>query len=170
MGADNPDQSSIISQTDRVAAARAALGKESALLMLAIKEHLTRDQWRKLNDIQDGKILEFGLPSTPPTTGPNGEKIYTVGGPVQKPKGVHQPLPSYTDAAKDARIEGIILLQAVIRKDGSVGNIKVLKGLGYGLDEKAVETVTREWQFIPGTLNDVPVDVIAHMELSFRLY
>jgi TonB family protein len=47
------------------------------------------------------------------------------------------PLPEYTDAARANRIEGIVMLQVVIHKDGSVTVKKVLRGLGYGLDEKA---------------------------------
>jgi TonB family protein len=170
MGADNPDRSSIISQTDRVAAARAALGKESALLMLEIKEHLTQEQWKKISDIQDGKVVNSREATTSPTPGPHGEMIYTAGGPVNAPKIVRQPVPSYTQPARAARVEGIILLEIVVRKDGTVGNAKIIRGLGYGLDESAISTVTNEWLFIPGTLNDVPVDIIANIEVSFRLY
>jgi TonB family protein len=170
MGADNPDRSAIINQTDRVAAARAALGKESALLMLAIKEHLTQEQWKKLSEIEDGKVINSRAAMTSPTAGPQGEKIYVAGGPVNTPKIVRQPMPSYTQPARDARVEGIVLLQIIVRKDGTVGNAKIIRGLGYGLDESAIEKITREWLFIPGTIDDVPVDVLANIEVSFRLY
>ena len=63
-----------------------------------------------------------------------------------------------------------MLVNAVIQKNGSVGQIKVIKGLGYGLDESVVNTISREWKFKPGTLNDEPVDVSVVMEVSFRLY
>ena len=86
------------------------------------------------------------------------------------PQVLQQPKPSYTEKAKEARIEGIMLVSAVIRKNGSVDQIKVIKGLGYGLDESAVNTISREWKFKPGTLNDEPVDVSVVMEVSFRLY
>ena len=62
------------------------------------------------------------------------------------------------------------MVGAVIQKNGSVGQIKILKGLGYGLDESVVNTISREWKFKPGTLNDEPVDVSVVMEVSFRLY
>jgi TonB family protein len=61
-------------------------------------------------------------------------------------------------------------MQVVIRKDGQVANVRVLQGLGYGLDESAIETISRDWRFAPGTLEGGPVDVQANIEVSFRLY
>ncbi len=62
--------------------------------------------------------------------------------------------------------------QVVIRADGRIDpdlGVRILSGLGYGLDESALRTVTREWRFQPGMLNDTPVDVHANVEISFRL-
>ena len=67
-------------------------------------------------------------------------------------------------------VEGIILLQAIVRKDGSIDSFKVLKGIGYGLDESAVNTIARDWKYEPGTRNGKPVDVRIVIETSFRLY
>jgi protein TonB len=89
---------------------------------------------------------------------------------VKPPKGLQQPAPPYTQAARDARIEGILLVSAVIQKDGSVGQFKVMRGLGYGLDESAIDTIAKRWKFQPGTLNGQPVKVSVVMEVSFRLY
>jgi TonB family protein len=61
-------------------------------------------------------------------------------------------------------------LETIVRKDGSVDQIKVVRGLGYGLDESAINTIKAEWKFQPGTLNGQPVDVIVHIETSFRLF
>jgi hypothetical protein len=63
-----------------------------------------------------------------------------------------------------------LLIQAVVRKNGSVDVIRVLRGLGYGLDESAVSTISQKWRFAPGTLDGIPVDVIANIEVSFRLF
>jgi TonB family protein len=98
-----------------------------------------------------------------------GPGVYAAGGDVTKPVGLTQPLPPYTDEARDARIEGIMLLKAVIRKDGSVTNVQVIRGLGYGLDERAVETIARKWRFQPGTKNGQPVNVLATIEVAFKL-
>jgi periplasmic protein TonB len=82
---------------------------------------------------------------------------------------VTTPMPPYTDEARRAGIEGIMVLQAIIRKNGTVTDVKVIKGLGYGLDESAVNTIVARWRFHPGTLNGEPVDVIASEEVRFRM-
>ncbi len=100
----------------------------------------------------------------------SGVGPYVVGGGVKAPIAIYQPLPAYTEEARKARAEGIVLIQAIIRKDGSVDSFKVLRGLGYGLDESAINTIATKWRFKPGTLNGTPVDVQANIEVSFRLY
>ncbi|MBM3791480.1 MAG: TonB family protein [Acidobacteria bacterium] len=99
-----------------------------------------------------------------------GDGVYSVGGGVSAPIPVTQPLPHYTEEARKARVEGIVLLQAIIRKDGSVDSFKVIRGLGYGLDESAINTIATKWRFRPGTMNGRPVDVQANIEVTFRLY
>jgi periplasmic protein TonB len=99
-----------------------------------------------------------------------GTGPYVVGGGVRSPIPLLQPLPPYTEAARKARVEGLVLLQAVVRKDGTVDSFRVLRGLGYGLDESAINTIATKWRFKPGTLNGTPVDVQANIEISFRLY
>ena len=100
----------------------------------------------------------------------SGVGPYVVGGGVKAPVAIYQPLPIYTEEARKARAEGIVMIQAVIRRDGSVDSFKVLRGLGYGLDESAINTIATKWRFKPGTLNGTPVDVQANIEVSFRLY
>jgi len=95
---------------------------------------------------------------------------YVVGNGVKPPIAIYQPLPAYTEEARKARAEGIVLIQAIIRRDGTVDSFKVLRGLGYGLDESAINTIATKWRFRPGTLNGSPVDVQANIEVSFRLY
>lgn len=99
-----------------------------------------------------------------------GDGVYTVGGGVTNPTPIFMPLPMYTEAARKARVEGIVMLQAVVRKNGTVDSFRVVRGLGYGLDESAINTIATKWRFKPGTLNGQPVDVLANIEVSFRLY
>jgi TonB family protein len=94
---------------------------------------------------------------------------YLVGNGVIAPVPLSQPLPSYTVEAQKARAEGIVLIRVVIRRDGTIDNIKVLRGLGYGLDESAINTIANKWRFKPGTRNGEAVDVQADIEVSFRL-
>lgn len=100
----------------------------------------------------------------------SGVGPYVVGNGVSEPIPILNPRPNYTEEARKARMEGILVLQAVIRRDGSVDSIKVVKGLGYGLDEISISTIATKWKFKPGTLRGVPVDVLANIEVTFRLY
>ena len=104
--------------------------------------------------------------------GPGGPEdgVFDVGGGVRPPVPLVQPLPLYTEQARKARVEGLVVLQAIVRKDGTVDGFKVIRGLGYGLDESAINTIATKWRFKPGTYNGQPVDVRANIEVSFRLY
>jgi TonB family protein len=93
-----------------------------------------------------------------------------VGNGLKPPEPLLQPLPDYTEQAKRVRTEGIVILQGIIRKDGRVDSLRVLRGLGYDLDESAIRTITDKWRFKPATLDGIPVDVLANIEVSFRLY
>lgn len=100
----------------------------------------------------------------------SGVGPYVPGNGVKPPVVLLQPLPYYTEEARKARTEGIVLLQLVVRKDGTPDSFKVLRGLGYGLDESAISTVANKWRFRAGTYNGVPADVQILIEVSFRLY
>jgi len=171
MSADSLDDAKVLAQTDFIAETRASLEKANSSMMIAIRKDLTKEQWAKLEGIRLARTSGM-LPSTVQRKSDQfGKKIYTFKDHLTVlPKCVYQPLPSYTQVAKDAKAEGIILLQAIIRKDGQVTDLKILKGLGYGLDESATDTIREKWRFEPGTLNGQPVDVMANIEVSFRLY
>lgn len=95
---------------------------------------------------------------------------YVVGNGVKAPVILAKPPPAYTEEARKARAEGLVVLSAIIRRNGTVDSFKVVRGLGYGLDESAISTIATKWRFKPGTLNGAPVDVSANIEVSFRLY
>jgi len=99
-----------------------------------------------------------------------GDGIYSLGSGVTNPQLLVKTTPSYTDDAVKAKVQGVVLLRAVIRKDGSVTDLEVLRGLGYGLDEKAIEEIATKWKFRPGTLNGKPVNVLATIEVMFNLH
>lgn len=86
------------------------------------------------------------------------------------PVPIVQVLPPYTEDARRARVEGVVQLQVVIRKNGTVDSIKVIRGLGHGLDESAINTIANKWRFKPGIRFGEPVDVLAHIEIFFRLF
>ena len=69
-----------------------------------------------------------------------------------------------------AKIQGVVLLSAVVLPDGSVTDIRVIRSLdrSFGLDAKAIEAA-RQWQFFPGTRQGEPVPVLVNIELEFNL-
>ena len=112
--------------------------------------------------VSDGQTLKVSLS---PATRPDG---YRVGGGVSAPSLIYKVEPQYTEEARQAELQGTVLLYAQISPDGKAINMKVLRGIGLGLDEKAMEAVTR-WQFKPGMKGGQPVTVEAQIEVNFRL-
>jgi TonB family protein len=76
--------------------------------------------------------------------------------------------PDYTEEARRRSLEGDVVLEIVVRRDGSVGDVKILQGLGGGLDARAVDAV-RQWRFSPAQRQGVPVDVIVEVAVEFKL-
>ena len=84
------------------------------------------------------------------------------------PVPIRKPEPDYSDMARRARINGSVLVYAVIGADGVPRQLRVVRSIGFGLDEKALEAVSR-WFFKPGTKEGRPVSVGATIEVNFRL-
>ncbi len=74
----------------------------------------------------------------------------------------------YTRAALDAKVEGVVILSAVVGVNGMASDIQLVRGLGKGLDEKAIEAL-RQWRFSPATKYNEPVSEKALFEVDFRL-
>jgi len=91
-----------------------------------------------------------------------------VGGDVKAPVAIEKVEPVYTDEARKARISGIVIVEAIVGRDGLVKEAHVLKPLPFGLDQAAVDAV-KQWIFKPGTLEGKPVDVIFNLTINFRL-
>jgi len=108
----------------------------------------------------------FGIPEGPPPSEPEGPIM--VGGDVKPPERVYAPQPTYTEIARKARIQGVVIVQAIIDKQGNVTNVKVLKGLPMGLEEAAVDAM-KQWKFKPATLNGKPVTVYYNLTVNFKL-
>jgi TonB family protein len=76
--------------------------------------------------------------------------------------------PKYSPEALKAKLQGTIRLSLVVGMDGVPQDVKVLRGLGLGLDEKAVEAV-QGWRFKPATRGGEPVAVTAQVEVNFQI-
>jgi TonB family protein len=113
-------------------------------------------------------------PGRGPGVGPGygggiGGGAYRVGGGVTRPREIFRVEPEYTDEARKNRLQGAVMLQVVIGVDGKIHDVSVLRSLGMGLDERAMEAA-RQWRFEPGTKDGKPVAVVVPMEITFRLY
>jgi TonB family protein len=84
------------------------------------------------------------------------------------PEVVYSPEPEYSEEARKVRFQGTVVLSVEIGADGRTSNIRVMRAVGLGLDEKAVEAVSR-WRFRPAIAGDRPVAVTALVEVSFHL-
>jgi TonB family protein len=97
-----------------------------------------------------------------------GGGVYRVGGGVSAPVAIYKIEPEYSEEARKAKFQGTVVLSIVVDEQGLPRNFKVVKPLGLGLDEKAVEAV-QKWRFSPAKLNGKPVPVQATVEVNFRL-
>jgi TonB family protein len=109
----------------------------------------------------------------PPVSFPQGtpapdSSVQRVGGHVTAPAVQHKVAPDYTKEARRAHIEGTVILYGEVAPDGKAKNIRVVRSLDQGLDEKAIEAV-RKWKFRPGMKDGTPVTVAATFEVNFRL-
>ena len=106
----------------------------------------------------------------PGSGGGTGGGVYRPGNGVTLPRVLHEERPQYTSDAMRAKVQGTVLLECVVRTDGSVGDVQVLRSLDptFGLDQQAV-AAARKWRFAPGTRLGEPVPVLITIELTFTL-
>jgi len=100
--------------------------------------------------------------------GGTGDQALRVGGNVKAPEVIFRVEPGYTEPARRSRVQGVVILEAIIDRAGNVSDVRVIKPLPDGLDEEALRAV-RQWKFRPGTQNGVPVPVIFSLTVNFRL-
>jgi protein TonB len=100
----------------------------------------------------------------------DSEGVYTAGQGIVVPRLVKEVKPNYTAEARAKKIQGLIGLDAVVLKDGTVGDVNVTKSLDgvYGLDEEAVKAL-KQWVFEPGQKDGKPVPVRVNVEMTFNL-
>ncbi len=98
-----------------------------------------------------------------------GGGVYSVGGGVSAPIPIYKPEPAYSEEARKAKYQGTVVLWIIVDASGAVTDCKVVKPLGLGLDEKAVEAI-RTWKFKPALKNGTPVAVRVMVEVGFRLF
>jgi protein TonB len=96
--------------------------------------------------------------------------VYRPGSGVTNPRVLHEVKPQYTSDAMRAKIQGTVLLECIVRPDGSVGDVQVLRSLDptFGLDQEAIKAA-KQWRFSPGMHLGEAVPVLVTIELQFTL-
>ena len=114
--------------------------------------------------VGSGKGGGFG----PGEGGGIGGGVFKVGGGVTAPAVLYKVDPEYSEEARKAKYSGTVLLSVIVDTEGKARDIRVVKSLGMGLDEKAIEAV-QKWKFKPGMNKGTAVNVRAQIEVNFRL-
>jgi protein TonB len=115
----------------------------------------------------DGLIEGGGVSVAVPSPPPAVPKRVPVGGQIQPPRKIKNVAPVYPSIAQTSRVQGTVVLEALIGLDGRVDHVKVLKPVVL-LTEPAIEAV-RQWVFTPTKLNGEPVEVIMTVTVDFKL-
>ena len=98
----------------------------------------------------------------------------TGGGPFRPGSGISPPQlqrevkPVYTDEGRKRAIEGDVVMEIVVRRDGSVGDVRLMRTLGAGLDQRAIAAV-KQWRFSPARRQGAPVDILVEVAVGFAL-
>jgi periplasmic protein TonB len=98
-----------------------------------------------------------------------GGGVFKVGGGISAPQPVATPDPEYTEQARLAKTQGTCILWLIVDDQGRPRDIRVVRGLGMGLDAKAIDAV-KQWRFQPAMKDGRPVNVQISVEVGFKLY
>ena len=106
----------------------------------------------------------------PGSGGGFGGGAYRPGSGIDNPVLIREVKPLYTPDALRAKIQGVVMLEAVVLPDGSVGDVQIVRSLDpvFGLDQEAIKAA-RQWRFIPSKRQGLPVPVVVTIELTFTL-
>jgi TonB family protein len=105
----------------------------------------------------------------PGSGGGIGGGVFRVGGGVSAPRALATPDPEYSEEARKAKYQGVVVLWLIVDQNGKPRDIRIARSLGMGLDQKAVEAV-KNWKFEPAMKDGRPVAVQINVEVNFRLY
>jgi protein TonB len=112
-----------------------------------------------------------GPPGPVSPVGPIDDAPISVNGSVVKPQLIPETKvqPRYTEIARKAHLQGMVVLEAIIDERGNVVNVRLLRGLPMGLSEEAMAAVS-QWKFKPATLAGRPVKVFFSLRVDFMVH
>jgi TonB family protein len=117
---------------------------------------------------QDSKFVPFDDASGVPDKGAP-ECVSPPERNVTMPRAIYSPNPEFSEEARKKKIHGVVVVSLIVGVDGTAHDITVQKGIGYGLDEKAVQAVSR-WKFTPALKEGQPIEHKITVEVDFHLY
>jgi TonB family protein len=141
--ADPVDRNAILSQIDRVTQARGEMERENSAMTLEMREVLTRDQWMQLQPSQRVR----------------------VGAGVLAANLISQIEPVYPEPARQAQVQGTVILEVEVSKEGAVDTVKVISGHPL-LIQAAVDAV-KQWRYRPTLLNGAPMPIVSTINVNF---
>jgi len=98
-----------------------------------------------------------------------GGGVFKVGGGISAPQAIATPDPEYTEEARNAKTQGTVILWLIVDDQGKPRDIRIVRGLGFGLDARAIDAV-KQWKFEPAMKDGHPVNVQISVEVGFKLY
>jgi len=104
----------------------------------------------------------------PGSGGGTGGGPYRPGSGIEAPRLLREVRADYTEEARQRGLSGEVVLEIIVRRDGSVGDVKILQGMPAGLNDRAVQAV-RQWKFAPARRLGTPVDVLVEVAVEFKL-
>jgi periplasmic protein TonB len=112
--------------------------------------------------------LGSGAGLGPGTGGNYGGGLRRIGGGVSEPVPINAPEPEFSEEARRARFMGTVTVGLIVGTDGRPQNVHIVRGVGYGLDDKAKEAV-QQYLFKPAMENGKPVPVELDVEVHFQI-
>ena len=105
----------------------------------------------------------------PGSGGNAGDGVMEVGGGVSPPKVIYQVDAEFSEEARKAKFSGDVYISVIVDEQGRPTHVHVVRGVGMGLDEKAIEAV-RQYKFKPAMLKGKPVKVAVDVNVVFNIY
>ena len=118
--------------------------------------------------IAGGVLGGLPEPPPPPPAPPATRAPVRIGGQIQSPTLLHRVEPVYPPTAVDARLQGMVILEAIVDRDGTVAEVKVLRSANGLLDREAVIAV-KQWRYSPLVLNGLRERFVLTVTLTFHL-
>jgi protein TonB len=121
------------------------------------------------NGLGTGLGSGYGAGIGPGSAGNTGGGVMHVGGSVKAPLLVTQVEPEFSEEARKAKFSGNVQVYLIVDQHGNPTHVRAIRGVGMGLDEKAVEAV-KQYKFKPATQNGKPVEVEMYVDVGFQIF